>query len=121
MGNFISGAYTPHPNSLMFNTYPVFWPFKAFWFFRKVSHSCLIGIKFVSSEKLSCSLISQSLPKVMKTISTQESTSRSVSITDYLILDLNKLVNNSLYNSLLKSKWKSNLLKEPSVSLTDSH
>ena len=38
MGNFISGAYTPHPNSLMFNTYPVFWPFKVFWFFRKVTH-----------------------------------------------------------------------------------
>ena len=36
MGNFISGAYTPHPNSLMFNGIPIFWPFKVYWFFRKV-------------------------------------------------------------------------------------
>ena len=28
---------TPHPNSLMFNPMPFFWPFKAIWFFRKVS------------------------------------------------------------------------------------
>ena len=34
---FLNGDYTPHPNSLMFNGIPVFWPFKAFWFFRKVS------------------------------------------------------------------------------------
>ena len=31
------GRYTPHPNSLLYNAIPVFWPFKAFWFFRKVS------------------------------------------------------------------------------------
>ena len=25
----------PHPNSLMYNVYPVFWPMKVFWFCRK--------------------------------------------------------------------------------------
>lgn len=39
LSSFLSGAYTPHPNSLMFNVYPIFWPFKVFWFFRKVSSS----------------------------------------------------------------------------------
>ena len=34
---FLAGDYTPHPNSLMFNVYPIFWPFKCYWFFRKVS------------------------------------------------------------------------------------
>ena len=34
---FLDGGYTPHPNSLLFNTLPFFWPLKAFWFFRKVS------------------------------------------------------------------------------------
>jgi hypothetical protein len=34
---FLAGDFTPHPNSLMFNGIPIFWPFKAFWFFRKVS------------------------------------------------------------------------------------
>ena len=35
---FLNGkSATPHPNSLMFNVYPVFWPFKALWFTRKVS------------------------------------------------------------------------------------
>ena len=37
IGDFYNGAYTPHPNSLMFNVYPIFWPFKVYWFFRKVS------------------------------------------------------------------------------------
>ena len=34
---FLNGDFTPHPNSLMFNAFPCFWPFKAYWFFRKVS------------------------------------------------------------------------------------
>ena len=34
---FLAGDYTPHPNSLMFNAIPIFWPFKAYWFVRKVS------------------------------------------------------------------------------------
>ncbi len=25
----------PHPNSLMYNVYPVFYPLKVYWFFRK--------------------------------------------------------------------------------------
>ena len=25
----------PHPNSLMYNVYPIFWPMKVFWFTRK--------------------------------------------------------------------------------------
>ena len=37
MGGFLAGDYTPHPNSLLFNAFPGFWPFKMFWFFRKVS------------------------------------------------------------------------------------
>ena len=37
IGDFYNGAYTPHHNSLMFNVYPIFWPFKVYWFFRKVS------------------------------------------------------------------------------------
>ena len=36
---FLAGDYTPHPNSLMFNFYPIFWPFKAFWAARKVTTS----------------------------------------------------------------------------------
>ena len=31
------GSLTAHPNSLLFNALPLYWPFKAFWFFRKVS------------------------------------------------------------------------------------
>jgi hypothetical protein len=42
MGNFLSGAYTPHPNSLMFNGLPVFWPFKVYWFFRKFGEIVLM-------------------------------------------------------------------------------
>ena len=34
---FLAGDYTPHPNSLLFNAFPGFWPFKLYWFFRKVS------------------------------------------------------------------------------------
>ena len=34
---FIQGDWIPHPNSLLFNAFPGFWPLKAFWFFRKVS------------------------------------------------------------------------------------
>ena len=26
-----------HPNSLLFNAFPLFWPLKLYWFFRKVS------------------------------------------------------------------------------------
>ena len=36
---FFDGSYTPHPNSLMFNAYPIFWPFKGYWTLRKVSIS----------------------------------------------------------------------------------
>ena len=36
------GRYTPHPNSLLFNAFPGFWPFKMFWFFRKVSPNKLV-------------------------------------------------------------------------------
>ena len=25
----------PHPNSLMYNVYPIFWPMKVYWFMRK--------------------------------------------------------------------------------------
>ena len=25
----------PHPNSLMYNVYPIFWPMKVYWFCRK--------------------------------------------------------------------------------------
>jgi hypothetical protein len=35
---FLAGDYTPHPNSLLFNALPLFWPFKAFWFTRKVNY-----------------------------------------------------------------------------------
>ena len=35
--NPFAGDLTPHPNSLMFNVYPVFWPCKVYWFTRKVS------------------------------------------------------------------------------------
>ena len=31
------GSLTAHPNSLLFNAFPGYWPFKVFWFFRKVS------------------------------------------------------------------------------------
>ena len=34
---FLAGDYTPHPNSLLFNAFPGFWPFKFYWFCRKVS------------------------------------------------------------------------------------
>ncbi len=33
----LDGGMTPHPNSLLFNAFPGFWPLKAYWFFRKVS------------------------------------------------------------------------------------
>ena len=32
----------PHPNSLMYNTYPIFWPAKLYWFFRKSFQLILI-------------------------------------------------------------------------------
>ena len=32
----------PHPNSLMYNAFPVFWPAKAFWFTRKSVQLLLI-------------------------------------------------------------------------------
>ena len=35
---YLQGDWIPHPNSLLFNAFPGFWPLKAFWFFRKVSH-----------------------------------------------------------------------------------
>ena len=35
---FLNGtSATPHPNSLMYNTYPIFWPMKLWWTSRKVS------------------------------------------------------------------------------------
>ena len=33
-----------HPNSLLFNAFPGFWPFKAYWFFRKVSFTQMHGL-----------------------------------------------------------------------------
>ena len=46
--DFWNGGYTPHPNSLMFNVYPIFWPFKVFWFFRKVppTHPLCLTLSF---------------------------------------------------------------------------
>ena len=42
----MAGDYTPHPNSLLFNAFPGFWPFKMFWFFRKVSSCKLVTSLF---------------------------------------------------------------------------
>ena len=36
---FLQGDWVPHPNSLLFNAFPGFWPLKVFWFFRKVSRT----------------------------------------------------------------------------------
>ncbi len=39
----LDGGMTPHPNSLLFNAFPGFWPLKAYWFFRKVSPNPFIS------------------------------------------------------------------------------
>ena len=41
------GTLTAHPNSLLFNALPLYWPFKAFWFFRKVSP--ILPVRYVSA------------------------------------------------------------------------
>ena len=41
------GTLTAHPNSLLFNALPLYWPFKAFWFFRKVSPT--LPVRYVSA------------------------------------------------------------------------
>ena len=56
---FLAGDYTPHPNSLLFNAVPIFWPFKFYWLLRKVStipvlyappdHLCLLYARAAKS------------------------------------------------------------------------
>lgn len=40
MGNMLpyplDGSFTPHPNSLMMNVFPIFYPAKVYWTGRKV-------------------------------------------------------------------------------------
>ena len=83
-----------HPNSLLFNAFPLYWPFKAYWFFRKVSVSLSPTIVHTTSCSLqiltvfcihrlpssSCSKISQPFPKVTKMKNSPASTSASNSI-----------------------------------------
>ena len=90
MGNFLSGAYTPHPNSLMFNVYPIFWPFKAIWFFRKVNN---FASKNFSSEKSACLWTSPALQKGTLTASIPESTSHLVCTIE---LELLKRINSKI-------------------------
>ena len=47
------GTITAHPNSLLFNAVPLYWPFKLFWFFRKVS-SIMIKIEARSANQRPC-------------------------------------------------------------------
>ena len=53
MGNYLpfpfDGSYTPHPNSLMFNVYPIFWPCKIYWMTGKVRKNPLFMNNFYLS------------------------------------------------------------------------
>ena len=82
------GRHTPHPNSLLFNAFPGFWPFKMFWFFRKVSRpianlndsyniSLLYRLVRFSSSKTSLPLL-----RATPTSTSLASTSASHSITE---------------------------------------
>ena len=60
---FLAGDYTPHPNSLMFNGIPIFWPFKAYWFTRKVSAPAHPVLTRACSSARSCSFGTSPLPQ----------------------------------------------------------
>ena len=83
---FLAGDYTPHPNSLLFNAFPAFWPFKAFWFFRKVSHfhSSYDHLRLMSTRlvKSHSSRISPPLLRATPMSRNHASTSASLSTTE---------------------------------------
>ena len=85
------GTLTAHPNSLLFNALPLYWPFKAFWFFRKVSPSMPVCYMCTTQTRLCClnssvrsSLFktSQSLQRTILTFRDLANTSPSLSSTE---------------------------------------
>ena len=83
---FLAGDYTPHPNSLLFNAFPGFWPFKLYWFFRKVSEQpgILFTIVYFACrlERSSSCRTSPLLPRATPTNRCPASTSASLSTTE---------------------------------------
>ena len=88
---FLAGDYTPHPNSLLFNAFPGFWPFKMYWFFRKVStehdrcvDNCLTAFAFCFNrrERSSSFRTSLSHPRATQTTRDLAATSTSPSSTE---------------------------------------
>ncbi len=53
MGIF-DGSLTPHPNSLLFNAFPGFWPFKMYWCLRKVSNTLSLPATLTNAYHLLC-------------------------------------------------------------------
>ena len=55
MGNMLpyplDGSFTPHPNSLMMNVFPIFYPAKVYWTGRKV---CKIDNYLMQNLQLIC-------------------------------------------------------------------
>ena len=74
MGALFSGAYTPHPNSLMFNTFPVFWPCKIYWTLAKVITLSLVT-NLISSVRSSSWEISPRHQRATPTTPSREGTS----------------------------------------------
>ena len=70
------GTLTAHPNSLLFNALPLYWPFKAFWFFRKVSPSMPVCYMCTTQTRLCClnssvrSSLFKTSPSLQRTILT---------------------------------------------------
>ena len=85
------GSITAHPNSLLFNAVPLYWPFKVFWFFRKVS-SKMIKMEARVANRCACFVFrlarsspcktSPLLPRATPTMRNLAATSASLSSTE---------------------------------------
>ena len=85
------GSITAHPNSLLFNAVPLYWPFKVFWFFRKVS-SKTIKMEARVANRCACFVFrlvrssrcktSPLLPRATPTMRNLAATSASLSSTE---------------------------------------
>ena len=120
---FLNGDYTPHPNSFYFNTLPVFWPFKLFWFFRKVSpQQHHIRLRLTLRPLLPCRLVRSSSsrtsplpPRATPTSRDPVTTSASPSSTELAASNLER----HNYSERFKPRWPPKrpypLSRDPSV------